>query len=221
MTAESGTSSEVCETGTSIARPTRARTVKSCSAEAAVLKGPAEQIAEKIIHVHIAIAGVKMKLLVSVPIVPAVAVTIAAGAKTSGTALRESRMPELVVHFPFFLITEDIVSLRNFFKPFLRMPVIGIRIRVIFLCQLTIRLLNLGGAGILCNAKHFIIISFCCHFITFPYQLTEHAAAQRRLSGSSILRLPPQSPQHRLPSSQPSLSRPAPPDQRERLPLHF
>ena len=73
--------------------------------------------------------------------------------------LVERRMAELIVHFSLFFITQDCVSLCNFFKLLFCICIARIGIRVIFLCKFSISFFNLCFICISADPEHFIVIS--------------------------------------------------------------
>src|SRR5699024_1817654 len=134
------------------------------AAETTAVESASEQITENVIHVHIAaIAGVEMELPVTVSGI--LSVSISSGA----AALAAGGMTKLVVYYLLFFICQDIVGFRDLLESLFRPGIVGICIRVIFLCQLPVCPLNLSGACIPAHSKNIIIISLCCHIHHLPY----------------------------------------------------
>src|SRR5262245_49403788 len=65
---------------------------------------------------------------------------------------------ELVVHPPLLLVAENVVRLLHFLKPLLSRLVVWIQIRVIFLSQLAIGLLNVVPARTTGQTQNFVVV---------------------------------------------------------------
>ena len=83
------------------------------------------------------------------------------------TAIK-SRMSEPVIELSLLLITEHIVGLSDLLKFLLRTGISGVGIRMILLRQLPVCFFDCIFISVLFDAKHFIIISLCCHICHLP-----------------------------------------------------
>jgi hypothetical protein len=79
---------------------------------------------------------------------------------SEGASVSEGRMPELVVLSPLLGIGQDLVSLRDFLKLFLRLLVSRISVRVILQRQLPVSLFDLLLSGASTHAENFVIVLF-------------------------------------------------------------
>ncbi len=97
----------------------------------------------------------------------------AASAKASEAAASEAAgavEAELVVLLTLLVIRENGVSLRRLLKLLLRLfllciALVALTVRVILDGYLTVCLLYVCGTGVLVQAKHLIVISFCHDFL--------------------------------------------------------
>ena len=118
-----------------------------------------------------------MILLVAARISTAEAMKTAAAkpGSVSGTCIAAFRrtaikgcVSELVIELSLLLITEHIVSLCDLLELLLRTGISGIGIRMILLRQLPVCFFDCIFISVLFDAKHFIIISLCCHIYHLP-----------------------------------------------------
>ena len=82
---------------------------------------------------------------------------------------------ELIVAGTLFGVGQDFVGLVQFLEAGLGVFVVGVQVGVTFLRQLPVSLFDVVLAGVLRNAQHLIIISFCCRS-----QLSHLSARMRR-----------------------------------------
>ena len=95
--------------------------------------------------------------------------------KSSASHAVQTIETKLVVFLTFFRIAEDIIGLSSLLEFLFGLLIIRISIRMIFHGHLPICLLYFLVSGILGNAQHFIIISFCHNSspLTTDYNLSK------------------------------------------------
>ena len=103
-----------------------------------------EEIAEDIVHIHAA----EIEAL---------------EAAVAASALFKRGVAELVILCPLLRIAEDRVGLRGLLELLRRLLVSRIHVRVIFLRELPVCLLQCRFVRIFVDAQHLIIISLVCH----------------------------------------------------------
>ena len=90
-------------------------------------------------------------------------VKAACAARAAKAAHVRAVMAVAVILRALLRVRQHLVGLVELLKARLSLLIVGVQVGVAFLGLGAVGLLNILGAGVLINAQHLIIITFCCH----------------------------------------------------------